>query len=162
MPDDKKQKDEKRYKTVSVNRIARHEYDVLKTVECGLVLTGSEIKSIRQGKVQLRESFARPAKGEIWLHGAHIAQYAAASAADNHEPDRPRKLLLHKDQIDDLDLQVASQGLTLIPLRMYFKEHRVKLELALARGRKQYDKRQAIAKRDAERRMRVAIRQRTK
>lgn len=150
--------DEKTFKNVTVNRIARYEYSVLQTVECGLVLTGSEIKAIREGKVQLRESFARPSKGEIWLHGAHIAQYGAASAADNHEPDRPRKLLLHKEQIEDLSLEVASKGLTLVPLRMYFKGHRVKLELALGRGRKQYDKREVIAKRDAERRMRQVVR----
>ncbi len=146
-------------KPVTVNRQARYEYDILETVEAGLVLTGTEIKSIRDGRVNLREAYARPVGGEIWLHGAHISTYPAA-AQNNHEPTRPRKLLLHKEQIEDLSRNIQGQGLTLVPLRLYIKRHRAKVELGLARGRRSHDKRQAIAKRDADRRMREATRQR--
>lgn len=153
MPNDDKSK------VISINRLARHEYDILESVEAGLVLTGTEIKSIRAGRVNIREAFARPSGGELWLHGAHIAQYAAASY-NNHEPTRPRKLLLHRDQVLDLTEKVEAQGLTLVPLRLYLKNHRAKVELALARGRKMFDKRHAIAKREADLRMRQAVRQR--
>ena len=156
MPDSKGKSNNK---TVTVNRQARYEYDILETVEAGLVLTGTEIKSIRDGRVNIRDAYARPVDGELWLQGAHIATYPAATY-NNHEPDRPRKLLLHKDQIEDLSRSIQGQGLTLVPLRLYIKRHRAKVELGLARGRRRHDKRQVIAKRDAERRMREATRQR--
>jgi SsrA-binding protein len=142
---------------VTVNRQARHDYDILETVEAGMVLTGTEIKSIRGGRVNIREAYARPSDGEMWLHGAHIAAYPPAGM-NNHEPLRPRKLLLRKDQIADLAMKVEAGGLTLVPLRLYIKNHRAKVELGLARGRRTYDKRQVIARRDAERRMREAVR----
>ncbi len=148
---------DKGFKMVTVNRQARHDYDILETVEAGMVLTGTEIKSIRGGRVNIREAYARPSDGEMWLHGAHIALYPSAGV-NNHEPLRPRKLLLRKDQIADLAMKVEAGGLTLVPLRLYIKNHRAKVELGLARGRRTYDKRQAIAKREAERRMQQAVR----
>jgi SsrA-binding protein len=144
---------------VAVNKKALHEYDVLERVEAGLALQGSEIKSIRQGRVQLREAYARPEGGELWLLNAHIAQYAAAGQF-GHEPTRKRKLLLHKSQIRQLSRAVLEQGLTLVPLRLYLKDGIAKVELALVRGRRRYDKRAAIARRDAEREMARALRRR--
>ncbi len=144
---------------VAVNRKALHDYEVLDRVEAGLALLGSEIKSIRQGRVQIREAFARPERGELWLLNCHIAQYAAAGPF-GHEPTRKRKLLLHKTQIGQLSRAVEEQGLTLVPLRLYLKDGRAKVELALVRGRKRYDKRAAIARREAEREMARALRRR--
>jgi len=136
---------------VATNRKARHDYDVLETYECGMALVGSEVKSLRASKVQLRDAYARVENGELWLHGAHIAPYAFSSGRDGHDPDRPRKLLLHRSEIDELAGRTQQESLTLVPLSLYFKEGRAKLELALARGRRQYDKRHAIAERDARR-----------
>ncbi len=147
------------FKVVTVNRQARHEYEILDVVEAGIVLTGTEIKSVRSGRVNIREGYARGMDEELWLYGVHIAQYASASH-NNHEPTRPRKLLLHRRQIDDLTLKAESRSLTIVPLRMYIKNHRAKVELGLARGRKRYDKRQAIAKRESDRRIDQATRQR--
>ena len=147
------------FKVIAVNRQARREYDILETVEAGLVLTGTEIKSIRGGRVNIRDAYARRMGGEMWLFGAHVAQYPSAGL-NNHEPDRPRKLLLKKDQIENLAEQVEARGLTLVPLRLYIRNHRAKVELGVGRGRTKYDKRQVIAKRDADRRMRDAIRRR--
>ena len=147
------------FQQVAVNRKALHDYEVLQQVEAGLVLQGSEIKSIRQGRVQLREAFARPERGELWLLNAHIAQYAAAGRF-GHEPTRSRKLLLHKSQIRELSRAVLEQGLTLVPLRLYLKDGIAKVELALVRGRKLYDKRASIAQREAEREMARALRRR--
>ncbi|MCH8994418.1 MAG: SsrA-binding protein SmpB [Chloroflexi bacterium] len=144
---------------VAVNKKALHDYEVLERVEAGLALQGSEIKSIRQGRVQVREAYARPERGELWLLNAHIAQYAPAGQF-GHEPTRPRKLLLHKSQIRQLSRAVLEQGLTLVPLRLYLKDGIAKVELALVRGRKHYDKRAAIARRDAEREMARALRKR--
>lgn len=144
-------------KTLVVNRKALHDYDILKWIEAGVALTGSEIKSLRLGRASLQDAYARPDKGEIWLVGAHIARYEAASHF-NHDPTRPRRLLLHKDEIRELIGSVGQRGLTLVPLRIYLKNGRAKVELALARGRKVYDKRQAIAKREAERAMQRALR----
>jgi SsrA-binding protein len=144
-------------KVVAVNRKALHDYQILDSVEAGLVLVGTEIKSIRDGRVSLREAYARPDDGEIWLHGLHIAQYPPAGHF-NHEPTRKRKLLLHKAQIAELGAAIQEKGLTLIPLRMYLKRGRAKLELAVARGRRAHDKREAIATREAERQMQRAIR----
>ena len=144
---------------VAVNRKALHNYEVLERVEAGLALQGSEIKSIRQGRVQIVEGYARPDRGELWLMNVHIAQYDAAGQF-SHEPTRDRKLLLHKSQIRELSRAVLEQGLTLVPLRLYLKDGIAKIELALVRGRKQYDKRAAIARRDAEREMARAMRRR--
>ena len=143
-------------KVVAVNRKALHDYHILESVEAGLVLTGTEIKSIRDGRVNLREAFARPDGREMWVHNIHIAQYPSASQF-NHEPTRKRKLLLHRVQIEEFSAAVEEKGLTLIPLRLYLKNGRAKLELVLARGRRQHDKREAIAKREAERQMHRAL-----
>jgi SsrA-binding protein len=144
-------------KVIAVNRKALHDYHILERVEAGVVLVGTEIKSIREGRVSLREAFARPDDGELYLHSAHIAQYPAAGKF-NHEPTRKRKLLLHKSEMRELSAALEEKGLTLIPLRLYLKNGRAKLELALARGRRAHDKREAIARREAERQMQRAIR----
>jgi SsrA-binding protein len=146
-------------KTITVNRKARHDYHILRTVEAGLSLLGTEIKSIREGRTSIREAYVRPGEREMWLVGAHVAQYPPAASA-NHEPTRRRRLLLHKRQIRDLTRAVDSEGVTIVPLRLYLKDGRAKLEIAVARGKKRYDKRAAIAKRDAERQMERAIRRR--
>lgn len=138
-------------KIVASNRQARHDYDILDTVEAGIVLRGNEVKSLREAKVTLKESYARIDDGEVWLIGLHIAPYSHAAAHDLDEPDRKRKLLLRRDQIERLDDRIAQDHLALVPLSLYFKEGRAKLELALARGRRKGDKRQAIAKREADR-----------
>jgi SsrA-binding protein len=146
------------HRDVAVNRRALHDYEILERIEAGISLTGSEIKSVRQGKVSLQEAYARPERGELWLQGAHIADYEAASY-NGHEPRRPRRLLLHRSQISELERQVEQRGLTLIPLRMYLnKRGLAKVEIAVARGRRQYDKREAIAKRDAAREIERALR----
>lgn len=144
---------------VAVNRKALHDYEVLKRIEAGLALLGSEIKSIRQGRIQIREAYARPEGGELWLMNAHIARYDPAGPT-GHEPTRKRKLLLHKSQIRELSRAVLEQGLTLVPLRLYLKDGIAKVEIALVRGRKRYDKRAAIAKRDADREIARAVRHR--
>ena len=142
---------------VATNRRARFNYDILETVEAGLVLKGTEIKAIREGHVNLSDSYAKPDNGELWLVNAHIAQYTAG-AGNNHEPTRPRKLLLHKGELHRLSRQVAERGLTLVPLRLYIKRHLAKVELGLAKGRKNYDKRRAIIDREREREAQEAIR----
>jgi SsrA-binding protein len=153
-------KSEPGLKVVARNRKAYHDYSIEDTVEAGLVLIGSEIKSIRDGRVNLRDSYATiDDYGEVWLHNTHVAPYDPASRF-GHEPRRTRKLLLHKRQIARLQTQVQAKGYTLIPLRMYIRDNLAKVELALARGKRQYDKRAAIAKRDDERRVRRAIRER--
>ena len=145
-------------KVVTFNRKALHDYHILGTVEAGLALTGTEIKSIRDGRVNLREAYARAEDGEMWLHNMHIAQYPAASHF-NHEPTRKRKLLLHRSEISELSQAVNEKGLTLIPLRLYLKRGRAKVEIALARGRRMHDKRERIAEREAARQMERALRQ---
>lgn len=137
-------------KIVTVNRKARHDYDILERFEAGLVLTGSEVKSLRDGRANLKDSFARVERGEAFLWNAHISPYAAA-AQFGHEPERARKLLLHREEIDRLAGKVNERGLTLVPLKIYFKNGRAKVELALAQGRKRYDKRDAIKKREMQR-----------
>jgi SsrA-binding protein len=144
-------------KTVASNRKAGFDYHILKTYEAGLALTGTEIKSIRDGHVSIREAYVRPENGELWLVGAHIAKYAPASR-DNHDPTRSRRLLLHKREIRDLDREATTTGATIIPTRLYLKNGRAKLEIALARGKRKYDKREDIAKREAERSMQRAMR----
>ena len=146
-------------KTISVNRKALRDYEILERVEAGLVLTGTEIKSIRSGRVNLQAAFARVDKGEVWLHNAHIAEYKEGGIY-NHDPIRPRKLLLSRQEIDRLSRVAAQKGLTLVPLSLYIKKHWAKAEIGLARGRRRYEKRQVILKRDAEREMQRTIRRR--
>ncbi len=146
-------------KVIAVNRKATHDYEILERVEAGMVLTGTEIKSLRAGRANLREAYARPEKGELWLVGVHIAHYAQGGV-NNHEPTRPRKLLLHRGQLAHLIISASQKGLTILPLRLYIRNHVAKVELGLARGRRQYDKRKVIARRDADRAMQQAIRRR--
>jgi len=146
-----KRTDDGRYRTVARNRRARHDYDILETFECGIALQGSEVKSLRAGRVTLSDAYARIEGGEAWLLGVHVPPYENASGFGAHDPDRRRKLLLHRSQIDELLGRTQQQSLTLVPLSIYFKDGRAKVELALARGRRLYDKRHAIAARDAER-----------
>jgi SsrA-binding protein len=138
-------------KLIAQNRRARHDYEISATYECGLVLKGSEVKSLREGKVQLREAYARIEGGEAWVFQMHIAPWSSASSWDRFEPDRKRKLLLHLKEIDELMRKTERDSFTLVPLSIYFKEGKAKLELALARGRKRQDKRAAIAERDSNR-----------
>jgi SsrA-binding protein len=137
-------------KVITVNRQAYHDYYVERTLEVGISLVGTEIKSIRDGKVNLRGSYAIARHGELWLENAHIAVYEHGNRY-NHEPMRSRKLLLHKREIEQLLSRVATKGLTLVPLKLYLKGGRAKIELGLCRGKKLYDKRDAIAERDARR-----------
>ena len=137
---------------VAQNRKARHDYEILETFECGLVLHGSEVKSIREGLVQLRDAYARVEGGEVWMHAVHVAPYAFAQGFGAHDPDRPRKLLLNRREIEEIAGRTrAGAGLTLVPLSIYFKDGKAKVQLALARGRHTYDKRRALAARDAQR-----------
>jgi SsrA-binding protein len=145
-------------RVVASNRRARHDYDILETFECGIVLQGSEVKSLRAGKGQLTDSYARISDGEAWLFGTHIPPWQFASGFGAHDPDRRRKLLLHRGQIDELLGKTQQQPLTLIPLSLYFRDGRAKVELALARGRRLHDKRRAIAERDAQREAARAVR----
>jgi len=137
-------------KTVVTNRKAYHNYLIQDSVEAGIVLTGTEIKSIRAGRVSLGDAYVRPEAGELWLLNAHIARYEAGSYL-SHEPTRPRKLLLHRQQIDNLTSKVLEKGLTLVPLKLYIKDSIAKVEVALAKGKKLYDKRESIIRRETER-----------
>jgi len=138
------------FQVIAVNRRARHEYDFKEQVEAGMALLGSEIKSIRAGKVNLAEAYVQVKGGEAWIYDMHISPYTHGGYA-NHDARRPRKLLMHRGEILNLAGQVAQRGYTIVPLRLYLKRGRAKVEIALAKGRKSYDKRQAIAERDAER-----------
>ena len=140
------------FKTISTNRKAFHNYHILDGIEAGIALTGTEIKSIRAGRVSLGEAYVKPDGGELWLLNAHIARYEPASYL-SHEARRPRKLLLHRKQIESLTSQTAQKGLTLVPVKLYIKGSLAKVEVALARGKKLYDKRESIARRDTERAM---------
>ncbi len=146
---------------VTVNRQAYHDYFVDETIEAGVVLRGTEVKSVRSGHVNLRGAYAHIKDGEVWLDGAHIAEYEQGTYM-NHEPIRPRKLLLHRREIARLIGRVQAKGQTLVPLKLYFKENRVKVELGLARGKKLYDKRDAIRERDAQREIARVFKQRTR
>lgn len=157
-----KQHDAAGRRLIASNRRARHDYAVLDTVEAGLVLSGSEVKSLRLGQVQMAEAFARYADGELWLEGVHVAPYQFASGVGAHDPDRRRKLLLHREEIERLQARMAQERLALVPLSLYFKEGRAKVELGLGKGRQKADKRQAIAERDSKREMERAIRRRAK
>ena len=142
---------------IAVNRKARFDYDIQQTIEAGLVLLGTEIKAIREGRANIHEAFAKKESGEIWLFNAHISQYSAGGI-NAHDQTRPRKLLLHKDQIDDLCKQVDTKGLALIALKLYIKNHRAKILMGLGRGRKKQDKRRAIIDREREREAQRAMR----
>ena len=144
---------------IAVNRKAYHNYHIQETVEAGIVLKGSEIKSIRDGKVNLSDAYAKPENGELWLYNSHIASYDAASY-NTHEPTRPRKLLLHRKEINSLAGKVIQKGLTLVPLKLYIKHGVAKLELGVAKGKKLYDKKEAIARRDVDREMERAMKHR--
>lgn len=144
-------------KVVARNRKARHDYEILDMFECGIVLRGSEVKSLRNAQIELKDSYADIRDGEVWLERAHIAPYGFSSGG-GHEPERPRKLLMHRTEIDRLVGKVNEVGLTLVPLSVYFKNGRAKVELALVRGRRNYDKRQRIRERMEKREMERARR----
>jgi SsrA-binding protein len=144
-------------KIFSTNRKASFDYHILERLEAGLVLTGTEIKAIRAGQVSIGDSFAAPQNGELWLFNAHISAYAQGSI-HNHEPTRPRKLLLHKEQIRQMISKVSQKRLTIVPLKLYVNSHVAKVELALAQGKRQYDKRRTIMDREMDREARRALR----
>lgn len=146
-------------KVITTNRKARHNYHILETIEAGIVLEGTEVKSLRQGKASLSDAYATFENGELWLKQAHIPEYKEASRF-NHDPKRKRKLLLHKSEMRKLYGKVAEKGLTLIPLKMYFKGPYAKVELGLCRGKKKIDKREAIKKREALLQMERSLRRR--
>ena len=148
-------------KLIASNRRARHDFEILETHEAGLVLRGTEVKALRDGRADLKESYARIEGVEAWLLGCHISPYAQGNR-QNHDPVRPRKLLLHKGEITRLLGRVMEKGLTLVPLRLYFKAGRAKVELGLARGRKTLDKRHAIREREERREMQRAVRERAR
>jgi len=141
---------------IAENRKAFHDYHVLDTWEAGMVLLGTEVKSIREGRVNLRDSFARVEKGEVWLYNVNISSYSHRGYAD-HEPLRQRKLLMHRDEIRKLIGKTTEKGMTLVPLRMYFRKGRVKVAIGLAKGKKDYDKRETIKRRETERETRAAV-----
>ena len=148
-------------KLIASNRRARHNFDILETYEAGLVLRGTEVKALRDSRADLKESYARVEGGEAWLIGCHISPYAQGNRA-NHDPLRPRKLLLHRKEISRLLGKIMEKGLTLVPLRLYFKAGRAKVEIGLARGKKTVDKRHAIREREERREMDRAIRDRVR
>lgn len=147
------------YKIISDNRQARHEYEILETFETGLELLGSEVKSIRQGKVNLKDGFALIREGEIWLHNVHISPHETTNKAYNHDAKRTRKLLMRRDEIRKLIGKVEQQGLTLVPLKLYLKRGWIKLNLALVRGKKLHDKRESLKRREAKREIDRAMKQ---
>lgn len=142
---------------VASNRRARHDFEIRETIECGMVLKGSEVKSLREAGVRIAESYARVHRGELFVHSLHISHYSHAGAAFQHEPERRRKLLASRSEIDRLSHEVDTAGLTLVPLQVYFKNGRAKLELGLGRRKKAHDKRADIAKRDADLEARKAM-----
>jgi len=146
-------------KTVATNRKAFHNYHIGDSIEAGIVLTGSEIKSVRDGRVSLGDAYVRPERGELWLLNAHIARYEASSYL-SHEPTRPRKLLLHRKEINNLTSKVSEKGLTLVPTKLYIKGSIAKVEVALAKGKKLYDKRESISRREVERELARATKRR--
>ncbi len=146
-------------KIIARNRRARYDYHIEDVLEAGLVLTGTEVKSLRAGRASLADGFGQISDGEVWLHGVHIPEYTQGTWT-NHEPRRIRKLLLHRKEIDRLASTTAERGLTLVPLSLYFKDGKVKVELALARGKRTYDKRHDLAEKDAAREVDRALRRR--
>jgi SsrA-binding protein len=153
----KAQGDDDGVKVVARNRRARHEFDLLEKVEAGIVLTGTEVKSLRNGKASLEEAYAGVDGGEVWLYGCDIPEYTQANRM-NHKPKRPRKLLLHRREIAKLVTRASDKGFTLVPLQIYFKKGLAKVEISVARGRKLYDKREALKKQDAKRDIDRALR----
>jgi SsrA-binding protein len=151
------EKDRERERDVAVNRRAYHDYFVDEKLEAGIMLTGSEVKSVRNGRTNLRDGFVRIDGNAAWLENVHISPYEQANLI-NHEPTRPRKLLMHRKEISSLIGKVRQKGYTLIPLRVYFKRNHAKVEVGLARGKREYDKREAIAERDAKREIARAMR----
>lgn len=143
---------------VASNRYARYRYELLETLECGIALQGTEVKSLRQSGAQLKDSYAEVREGELWLHGVHIPPYGPA-ARDNHDPDRDRKLLVHRRELERLAARVAERGLTLVPTRVYFSGAHAKVEIAVARGKDLYDKRQSIKERETKRDIDRALRE---
>lgn len=136
-------------RVIASNRRARYDYEILERVEAGIALVGTEVKSLRAGQIQLKDSYAHARGGEMWLVGTHIAPYDQADGFGGHDPERRRKLLLHREEIDKLSSRAEKDSLTLVPLSVYFRNGKVKVELGLGRGRRRYDKRHAIAERDA-------------
>ena len=149
--------EQERTKVVATNRRARRDYEILDEYEAGLVLVGSEVKSLRESNVTLTESYARMADGELWLQSLHIAPYSHASGSTGHDPDRPKKLLLHRGELNRIKARLEQDRLTMVPLSLYFKSVRAKVLLGLARGRRRADKRQDIAERDARREARSEV-----
>ena len=149
--------DDESYKVVARNRRARHEFDLIESIESGIVLSGTEVKSLRSGKASLEEAYAGIDNGEVWLYGCDIPEYLQANRM-NHKPKRPRKLLLHRREINGLVSKASEKGFTLVPLKLYFKGGVAKVEICVARGRKTYDKREALKKKEAKRDMDRAIR----
>jgi SsrA-binding protein len=147
-------------KIITTNRAAYHDYHILETFEAGIALTGTEVKSARDGRVNLKDAYARVEEGEAWLLNAHISPYSHGNR-ENHEPTRERRLLLHRREIERLRSRIEEKGLTIIPIRLYFKDRFIKCELAVARGKKLYDKREAEARKDQERDARAAIKKRS-
>ena len=145
-------------RVVATNRRARHDFEIIETLECGIMLTGSEVKSLREGKAQIADAYARIDDGELWLFQMHIPPWAFAVGFGSHDPDRKRKLLVHRHEIDELREETKTQPLTIVPLKLYFKDGRAKVEIALAKGRKQQDRRQALKERDAQREIARAVR----
>jgi SsrA-binding protein len=142
---------------VASNRYASYRFELLERLECGIALQGTEVKALRGGGAQLKDGYALVRDGELWLHNVHIPPYGPA-AADNHEPERDRRLLAHRRQIDKLEAQIKEKGLTLVPTRMYFSAGRAKVEIALAKGKDRFDKREAMKERDSKRDMDRALR----
>ena len=153
----KNPEDPENNRLLASNRKARHDYDVIDVVEAGIVLLGSEVKSIRSGEVQIADAYAHVNNGEMWLDGMHIGAYAFANGSDAHDPTRRRKLLMHKEQIRRLQDRIAQERLTLVPLELRLSKGKVKVELALARGRRKGDKRQVIAERDVQHEMQRSL-----
>src|SRR5262245_28100654 len=143
---------------VATNRQASHKYEFLDKLECGLVLQGTEVKALRDGSAQIKDGYARVEEGELWLHNVHIPPYGPASR-ENHEPERVRKLLANRKEIERLIGQTAEKGLTLVPTRLYFKDNRAKVEIAVARGKDRFDKREALKAKDQKREMQRALRE---
>ncbi len=142
---------------IATNRQARHRYNLLETWEAGIALTGTEVKGLREGKAQIKDGYATVRDGEVWLHNVHIPPYGPASR-ENHEPERPRKLLMHRREIERLIGKTREKGLTLVPTRIYFRDGRAKVEIALAKGKDVGDKRQSIKEREMKREMERALR----
>ena len=150
---------EQAQQNIAENRKAFHDYHILETFEAGMVLVGTEVKAIREGNVNLRDSFARVEDGEVWVYNVHISPYSHRGNSD-HEPTRRRKLLLHRQEIRKLIGKTVERGMTLVPTRMYFKEGRVKMSIGLAKGKKAHDKRETIKRREADRETRAAVKER--